>query len=67
MQRIRYQAAKVELALNDQSGSKSEELSLSKFLPSYPRKRTSLDTVGIGSKVPDGGQARTDYASSNLR
>jgi hypothetical protein len=51
MQRIPYQAAKVELALNDRSGSKSEELSLSKFLPSYPQKRTSLDTVGIVSEL----------------
>ncbi|SHJ67191.1 hypothetical protein SAMN05444159_1196 [Bradyrhizobium lablabi] len=28
-------------------GSKSEELILSKCLPGYPSKRTSLDTVGM--------------------
>src|ERR1700739_2520633 len=36
-----------------QPGSNSEELSVSKCLPGYPRKRTSLDAVGMSQRCQE--------------
>src|SRR5882757_7129554 len=46
----RYLACATGAPSDVANGPNPEELSLSKYLPGYPRKRTSLDTVGMSQK-----------------
>jgi hypothetical protein len=58
MQPIRYQAARVELALNDRSGSKPEKLNESKCFPLFTQQRTSPDTSACPFRANSGSRGR---------
>src|SRR3984893_18876729 len=47
-------------------GSKTEELSLSKCLPGYPRKRTLLDTVGMSQRCQTPKKLASGYPARML-